>query len=89
MESRTTVVIPLDDRVLFVSSLNCAEFSSRRSEVAQTFDTIPGSTFRRRQEGSKSGGVLARSLSAIAPAVGKAVGEHFAVWVQVCWCYGA
>jgi hypothetical protein len=43
MESRSTVIIPFDDRVLFVSSLNCAEFSSRLSEVAQTLDTISGS----------------------------------------------
>ena len=45
MESHTTVVIPLDDRVLFVSSLNCADFSSRLSEVAQTLDPISGSQF--------------------------------------------
>jgi hypothetical protein len=43
VESHATVVIPLDDRVLFVSSLNCAEFSSRLPEVAQTLDTISGS----------------------------------------------
>jgi hypothetical protein len=42
-ESRATVVIPLDDRVLFVSSLNCAEFSRRLSEGAQTLDPISGS----------------------------------------------
>jgi hypothetical protein len=43
VESRATVVIPLDNRVLFVSSLNSAEFSSRLSEVAQTLDPISGS----------------------------------------------
>ena len=42
-ESRATVVIPFDDRVLLVGSLNCTEFSSRLSEVAQTFDSISGS----------------------------------------------
>ena len=41
-ESRATVVIPLDDRVLFVSSLNCAKFSIRLSKVPQTLDTISG-----------------------------------------------
>jgi hypothetical protein len=45
MESHATVVIPLDDRVLFVSALNCAEFSSRLSEVAQSFDAISASQF--------------------------------------------
>jgi hypothetical protein len=45
MESHATVVIPFDDRVLFVSSFNCAEFSSRLSEVAQTLDPISGSQF--------------------------------------------
>jgi hypothetical protein len=43
VDSHTTVIIPLDDRVIFVSSLNCAEFSIRLSEVAQTLDAISGS----------------------------------------------
>jgi hypothetical protein len=43
LESRATVFIPLDDRVLFVCSINCDEFSSRLSEVAQTLDSISGS----------------------------------------------
>jgi len=43
VESHATVVIPLNDRVLFVSLLNCAEFSIRLSEVAQTLDAISGS----------------------------------------------
>jgi hypothetical protein len=42
VESHTTVIIPLDDRVIFVSLLNCAECSSRLSEVAQTLDAISG-----------------------------------------------
>jgi len=42
VESHATVIIPLDDRVIFVSLLNCAEFSSRLSEVAQTLDAISG-----------------------------------------------
>ena len=33
MESHATVVIPLDDRVLFVSSLHCAELSSRLADA--------------------------------------------------------
>ena len=45
MDSHATVIIPLDDRVVFVSSLNCAEFSSRLSEVAQTLDAISGTQF--------------------------------------------
>ena len=40
VESHATIVIPLDDSVLFVSSLNCAEFSGRLSEVAQILDAI-------------------------------------------------
>jgi hypothetical protein len=44
-ESLTTVIIPLDDRVIFVSLLNCAQFPSRRSEVAQTLDAISGIEF--------------------------------------------
>jgi hypothetical protein len=40
VESHTTVIIPFDDRVIFVRLLNCAEFPSRLSEVAQTLDAI-------------------------------------------------
>ena len=42
MVSHMTAVIPFDDRVLFVSLLNSAEFSTRLSEVAETLDAIPG-----------------------------------------------
>jgi hypothetical protein len=40
VESDTTVIIPFDDRVLFVGLLDRAEFSSRLSEVAQALDAI-------------------------------------------------
>jgi hypothetical protein len=42
MESPTTGIIPFYDRVIFVCLLNCAEFPSRLSEVAQTLDAISG-----------------------------------------------
>jgi hypothetical protein len=45
VESHTTVIIPFNDSVVFVSLLNCAEFSSRLSEVAQTLDAISGIQF--------------------------------------------
>jgi hypothetical protein len=45
VHSHTSVIIPLHDRVIFVSLLNCAEFSSRLSEVAQPFDAISGIQF--------------------------------------------
>jgi hypothetical protein len=45
VESLTAVIIPFDDSVILVSLLNCAEFSSRLSEVAQTFDAISGVQF--------------------------------------------
>jgi len=44
-ESLTTVIIPLDERILFISLLNCPELAGRLSEVAQTFNTIPGIQF--------------------------------------------
>jgi hypothetical protein len=40
VESRTAVIIPFNDRVVFVSLLNCAKFSSGCSEVPQTLDAI-------------------------------------------------
>jgi len=45
VDSHTTVIIPFDNRVVFVSSLNCSEFSRRLSEVAQTLDAISGTQF--------------------------------------------
>ncbi len=40
VKSRATVVIPFDERVIFIHLPNCAEFSRRYSEVAQTFDAV-------------------------------------------------
>ena len=37
-----TGIIPFDDRVILVRLLNCTEFSTRLSEVAQTLDAISG-----------------------------------------------
>jgi len=51
MESHTAVIIPLDDRVIFVRLLNCAEFSRRFSEVAQALDAIPGIQVRAGRRG--------------------------------------
>jgi len=45
VKSLTTVIIPFDDRVIFVRLLNCAEFSSRLPEVAQPLDAISGIQF--------------------------------------------
>jgi hypothetical protein len=67
VDPHTTVIIPLDDRVLFVSLLNCAEFSIRLSEVAQTLDATSGNQLLAGRGGSESGGLLARSESGIAP----------------------
>jgi hypothetical protein len=45
VKSHTTVVIPFDDRVIFVNLPNRAEFSRRYSEVAHTLDAISGIQF--------------------------------------------
>ena len=45
VESHTAVIIPFDDRIIFVSSLNCAQLPSRLSEVAQTLHAISRSQF--------------------------------------------
>jgi hypothetical protein len=45
-QSRTTVIIPLHKRVVFVRFLNCSEFPSRLSEISQALDTITGIEFR-------------------------------------------
>jgi hypothetical protein len=45
VESHPAVIIPFDDRVIFVRSLHRAEFSSRLSEFAQTLNAISGIQF--------------------------------------------
>jgi hypothetical protein len=45
VDPHTTVIIPFDFRVIFVCSLNCAEFSSRLSEGAQPLNAISGGQF--------------------------------------------
>jgi hypothetical protein len=45
VESHTTVTIPFDDCVFFVSLFNSAEFPSRLSKVAQALDAISGIQF--------------------------------------------
>jgi hypothetical protein len=42
VDSDTTVVIPFDERVIFIHSPNRAKFSGRYSEIAQTLDSISG-----------------------------------------------
>lgn len=42
VNSYATVVIPFDDRVIFVHLPNRAKFSRRDSEIAQAFDAISG-----------------------------------------------
>jgi hypothetical protein len=63
--------IPFNERVVFVSLLNCAEFSSRFSEVAKALDTISGIEFLAGSGGSERGGFLARSASGVAPGYDK------------------
>jgi hypothetical protein len=46
VQSHTTIVIPLYERVIFVRSHNRSESSCRLSEVAQTLDAITGIQFR-------------------------------------------
>jgi len=66
VESHTTVIIPFDDRVIFVSLLNCAELSSRQPSTRS-----PGFSSWSVAEGSASGGLLARSESGVAPGYSK------------------
>jgi hypothetical protein len=67
VESYTTVIIPFDDRVLFVRLLHRAEFSSRLSEVAHTLDAISGIQLLVGGRGLGGRGFLARSESGVAP----------------------
>ena len=38
----TIVIIPFDESVIFIDLPNCPKFSSRQSEIAQTFNAISG-----------------------------------------------
>ena len=42
VDSYAPVVIPFDESVIFIDLPNCPKFSSRNSEIAQTFDAISG-----------------------------------------------
>jgi hypothetical protein len=44
--ARSTIIIPLYNRVIFVRLLNGSEFSRRLSKISQTHDTISGIQFR-------------------------------------------
>jgi hypothetical protein len=46
VESCTTVIIPFDNRVFVVRSLNRAQFTIRFSQVAQTLNPISWSQIR-------------------------------------------
>jgi hypothetical protein len=46
MQSHSTVVVPLYERVVFVRLLNCSEFSSWLSKISQTLDAISGIQFQ-------------------------------------------
>jgi len=45
VQSHSTVIIPLYKCIVFVGLLNCSEFSSRLSEVAQALNAISGFKF--------------------------------------------
>jgi hypothetical protein len=71
VESHTTVIIPLDDHVIFVRLLNRTQFSGRLSEVTQTLDAIFGMQFLSVAESSAG-----RSLSPpLRPNMTRAAGE--------------
>jgi hypothetical protein len=40
MEPGATIIIPFDDRIIFVRLLHCAYFSRRLAKVPQTLDAI-------------------------------------------------
>jgi hypothetical protein len=86
VHSHTTVIIPLHDRVIFVSLLNCAEFSSRFPEIAQPLDAIPGIQFLAAGAGAVSRGFWLDLSQAPPRGVIGVVGELYAVWVSACWC---
>jgi hypothetical protein len=46
VDSYSTVVIPFDERVMFIYLSDCAKLSRRDSEVTQTLDAISGTQFR-------------------------------------------
>jgi hypothetical protein len=42
LQSDAAIIVPFDDCVIFVRLFNCAEFSGRLTEVAQSLDSISG-----------------------------------------------
>ncbi len=62
-ESLTAVVVPLDNHIILVGFLNCAEFSRRLPEAAKTLDAIARIQFLACGRGTSSGGLLGTSES--------------------------
>jgi hypothetical protein len=90
VESRATVIIPFDDRVIFVSSLNCAQFSGRLSEVAQTLDAISGESVPGQWQRARRAVASWHGPSQGLPQrVTGVVGELYAVWLSAYWHYGS
>ena len=68
VESRTTIIIPFDNRVLFASSLNVPNSPVGFPKVPKPSTRSPGVNSWPVAEGSGSSGLWARSESGIAPA---------------------
>jgi len=85
VESHTTVIIPVDDHVIFVRWLNRTISSGRLSEVPKPSTRSPGCSSWSVAESSASGGFRARPESAVAPGYDKGSWRACAVWGAVYW----
>ena len=83
VQSHSTVIIPLYNRVVFVRLLNRSEFSNRSSEVTQTLDAITWSQFRVGSGGWESRAFWPGPSPESLRRVTGAVAELCAVWVLV------
>jgi hypothetical protein len=79
VESHTTVIIPFNDRGVFVGLRNCAEILQSDFRSCPDHDAISGIQFLAGPRGR--GGFLARSEAGVAPGYDRAVTKFWAVHV--------
>jgi hypothetical protein len=77
MESFASVIIPLHNCVLFVRSLDCAEFSSQPAKIAAAFHAISGGQIM----------VGGRRIDECWPPGTVRIGRSSAVWQRWLWSF--
>jgi hypothetical protein len=83
--ARSTIIVPLYNRVIFVRLLDGSEFSSRLSKISQTHDTISGIQFRVGRGAERAPASWLGRHQQLLQYVTEAVEGLCGVWVSAYW----